>query len=64
MRLSKIFIYVHLYTHVRCGVLTSAAKQYSLLMLLFMFGLKLLNSILKLISVLHVKTLNNVLTLT
>lgn len=63
MRLSKMFIYVHLYSHTHCGILPSAAKQYSLLMLLLVFGLKLLNSILKLISVLYVKTPNNVLML-
>lgn len=63
MRLSKIFIYVHLYTHAHCGTLPSAAKHYSLLMLILVFGLKLLNSILKLMSVLCVKTPNNVLML-
>jgi len=63
MRFSKIFIYIHFYTHAHWGILPSAAKQYSLLMLILVLGLKLLNSILKLISVLYVKTPNNVLVL-
>jgi len=63
MRFSKIFNYVHLYTQAHCGILPSAAKQYGLLMFILVFGLKLLKNILQLISVLYVKTPNNVLLL-
>jgi hypothetical protein len=42
-RQKKLFIYVHLYTQAHCDILPSAARHYSLLTLILVFGLKLLN---------------------